>query len=112
MSCGVHVITNTTEMIFNKNSFDTHNWIWDHKKMREHMKQCLETGLFKRFPKIQSKLEKDNYKESIYEVEVFCICSQPDLSERVYLPKRGFLTWIKCTNKNCERSFHNQCVGI
>ena len=112
VSCGIHAIANTTEIIFNQQSYENHNWNWDHKRMRKHLKECLETGLLKQFPKIKSKIGREAFKESVYDVEVFCICRQPSLTESIYLPTRGYLTWIQCCYKNCAKWYHNQCVKI
>ncbi len=80
--------------------------------MRNHLRECLEKGLFKSFPKILLKVGRQFDKDAFFEVNVFCICRQPALEESVYLPKRLYITWIQCSKAECCRWYHNQCVDI
>ncbi len=111
-SCGIHAIANATEIIFNQTSYSQENWSWNIKEMRKHFTTCLENGLMTPFPKKRINNPRQVPSTSSFEIEIFCICRQPDLSESIYLPKRGYLNWIQCTNVNCKNWFHNQCVGI
>ena len=112
VSCGIHAIANATEIILNKRSYLDMNWDWDQGAMRSHLKQCLETGLFKSFPKVLKRTADQVIVDPIFVVEVFCICRQPALPDSLYLPKRMYINWIQCRNDKCMKWYHNQCVGI
>ena len=99
--CGVFAIANATELACGK---DPAVCRWDTDRMRQHLKQCLEEGVIKRFPTLQRKRVAlgSRVRRTLLE-RIFCIsaCRMPNDKSRAMI----------CCDK-CRNWFHHDCVNL
>ena len=97
--CGVFAIANATELVFGG---DPATCRWDCGRMRAHLKDCLETGVMKKFPKkSQRRVPFGSRTRSTFLERVYCTCRMPNDKEKAM---------IKCDD--CQTWFHEECMNL
>ena len=97
--CGVFAIANATELVFGG---DPATCRWDCGRMRAHLKDCLKTGVMKKFPKKgQRRVPFGSRTRSTFLERVYCTCRMPNDKEKAM---------IKCDD--CQTWFHEECMNL
>ena len=74
--CGLFTIAFATELVFGQ---DPVLFFFDCASMRPHLMQCLEAGVFERFPcKKQRRVPFGSRVRITLKVDVFCSCRMPN----------------------------------
>ena len=97
--CGLFAIAFATELVFGQDPVLS---FFDCASMRPHLMQCLEAGVFERFPcKKQRRVPFGSRVRVTHKVDVFCSCCMPNDKDKAM---------IKC--ENCRKWYHKECEGV
>ena len=105
--CGVFAVAMATELALGG---DPASCRWDTKKIRQHLKTCLEEGTMRRFPTLgQRRVAFGARVRHTVREEVFCIssCRMPNESDRAMISCDSCKAWfhIDCVKLNKDDSF-------
>ena len=109
-ACGDHAIANTVQLLMDPSAYNTHDWSWNERLLRTHIKESLEKRTYTEFPKVKIPNSAVRILDEM-QYAVFCICRQTGVENSPYLPTSG-INWVQCDGDNCGRWFHMHCVGL
>jgi hypothetical protein len=96
--CGVFAIAFATSLA---NGEDPASRLYNPKKLRAHLVDCLASGTLTPFPSDPIRAKRS--WEIVQEEELFCTC------RRTGWEKKG-LTLLGCDTKGCEGWYHTICI--
>ena len=95
--CGLFSIAFATALVFGE---QPGNFLFDQKKMRAHLIQCLEVQQITPFPIVKMRRGAAYLKLKVVEdVPVYCLCRMPELSDSI---------WVECSA--CKEWYHSKFI--
>lgn len=97
--CGVFAIAFATSLAFGE---DPAKRMYDPKKLRPHLIQCMDSGELTPFPSVESRATRTH--ETVEAELLYCTC------RRTGWEKNGF-EFIGCDTNGCDGWFHKMCIN-
>ncbi len=74
--CGLHAIASATEILHGRNPCKC---VWDTRRLREHLLECLERRVMTRFPIVRERrIALGGAVKFFVEEPIYCSCRMPD----------------------------------
>ena len=84
--CGLFSIAFATALVFGE---QPGNFLFDQKKMRAHLIQCVEVQQITPFPIVKRRRDAACLKVKVVEdIPVYCLCRMPELPDSI---------WVECS---------------